>query len=160
MPANAVNTGRGNSLGNINTTGLQTSSSTSCITAPPEYRKQSLFFGSSKGNQSLPTLQNKLKFGHWSSHNDNPLPKSNLNPQSQSQLTPLSASESFASAPQLQYSTLPENIIQMNLSRQENMRLSVIYELFATEADYCRDLNVIINVNVIREFFLYIFFLR
>ncbi|OUM69701.1 hypothetical protein PIROE2DRAFT_68505 [Piromyces sp. E2] len=145
-PAVPLSTLRGNSLNNINTNGLQMSSSTSCITAPPEYRKQSLFFGSQKGNQSLPSLQNKLKFGHWS-HNDNPLPKSNLNPQSQSQLsmTPLSASESFSSAPQLQYSTLPENIIQMNLSRQENMRLSVIYELFATESDYCRDLNVIIN---------------
>ncbi|ORX58529.1 hypothetical protein BCR36DRAFT_343877 [Piromyces finnis] len=151
-PSKSFGISKGNSLANINTNGLQTSSSTSCITAPPESRKQSLFFGSSKGNQSLPSLQSKLKFGHWS-HNDNPLPKSNLNPQSQNQTqsqnisvaSSANTNENSAPTPQLQYSTLPENIIQMNLSRQENMRLSVIYELFATEADYCRDLNVIIN---------------
>jgi len=118
----------GHSLSN-----LQASSSTTSINNN-ELKKQPSFL---KGNQ-------KLKFGHWT-HNEGSASKSNLTPLSQCP-TPVSASENFSPSPQLQFSTLPENIIQMNLSRQENMRLSVIYELFATESDYVRDLNVIINV--------------
>jgi len=114
----------GHSLSN-----LQTSSSTTSINNT-ELKKQPSFL---KGNQ-------KLKFGHWT-HNEGSASKSALSQCP----TPVSASENFSSSPQLQFSTLPENIIQMNLSRQENMRLSVIYELFATESDYVRDLNVIIN---------------
>jgi len=112
---------------------LQTSNSTSSINNPPELKKQPSFL---KGNQ-------KLKFGHWN-HNEGATPKSALTPLSQCP-TPLSASDTFSSSQQLQFSTLPDNILQMNLSRQENMRLSVVYELFSTEADYVRDLGVIIN---------------
>jgi len=115
---------------------LQTSNSTSSINNPPELKKQPSFL---KGNQ-------KLKFGHWN-HNEGASSKSGLTPLSQCP-TPLSASDNFSSSQQLQFSTLPDNILQMNLSRQENMRLSVIYELFSTESDYVRDLGVIINVII------------
>jgi len=140
---------RGNSVGFINTNNLQNSSSTSSINTQGERRKQSIFGlpSLSKSGQS----SSKLKFGHR--NHDNPNGKSSLNPSQNPVVTSstpdLTNSENFNSTPQLQFSTLPENILQMNLSRQENMRLSVIYELFATESDYVRDLNVIINVNII-----------
>jgi len=136
---------RGNSVGFINTNNLQNSSSTSSINTQGERRKQSIFGlpSLSKSGQS----SSKLKFGHR--NHDNPNGKSSLNPSQNPVVTSstpdLTNSENFNSTPQLQFSTLPENILQMNLSRQENMRLSVIYELFATESDYVRDLNVIIN---------------
>ncbi|ORX33708.1 Dbl homology domain-containing protein [Piromyces finnis] len=100
-PSKSFGISKGNSLANINTNGLQTSSSTSCITAPPESRKQSLFFASS----------------------------ANTN-------------ENSAPTPQLQYSTLPENIIQMNLSRQENMRLMLFMNYLQQKQIICLMENI------------------
>ncbi|KAJ3128789.1 spermatogenesis-associated protein 13 [Nowakowskiella sp. JEL0407] len=44
------------------------------------------------------------------------------------------------------FSKLPKELLDANLPKSELMRLSVVYELIETEADYIRDLNVMINV--------------
>ncbi|KAJ3091674.1 Myosin 10A, isoform D [Quaeritorhiza haematococci] len=45
------------------------------------------------------------------------------------------------------FAKLPQEVLNANLAKPELMRLSVVYELIETEADYVRDLNVMINFH-------------
>ncbi|KAI8621585.1 hypothetical protein BC830DRAFT_1076995 [Chytriomyces sp. MP71] len=45
------------------------------------------------------------------------------------------------------YPKLPALVVNAGLPKQEMMRLSVVYELIETEADYIRDLGIMINLH-------------
>ncbi len=47
------------------------------------------------------------------------------------------------------FGKLPPELMTNGLTRPQLMRLSVIYEMVETEADYIRDLNLMINVRLI-----------
>ncbi|KAJ3024459.1 UNVERIFIED_CONTAM: cytochrome c oxidase subunit 1 [Siphonaria sp. JEL0065] len=42
---------------------------------------------------------------------------------------------------------LPQEVLNMGLPKQDLMRLSVVYELIETEADYVRDLGIMVNLH-------------
>jgi hypothetical protein len=44
--------------------------------------------------------------------------------------------------------------LSKNLSKPQAMRLSVIYEMIETEADYIRDMNIMINVRILFQSFI------
>jgi hypothetical protein len=43
---------------------------------------------------------------------------------------------------------LPAEVLALNLPKEETMRQNVVYEILESEADYVRDLNVMINVSL------------
>ncbi|KAJ3065369.1 hypothetical protein HDU98_011268, partial [Podochytrium sp. JEL0797] len=45
------------------------------------------------------------------------------------------------------YPKLPAEVVNAGLEKRELMRLSVVYELIETEADYIRDLGIMVNVH-------------
>nr|KAJ3421048.1 Rho guanine nucleotide exchange factor 4 [Polyrhizophydium stewartii] len=57
-----------------------------------------------------------------------------------------------AAGPPKMFSKLPKEVIDANLPKPELMRLSAVYELIETEADYCRDLSTIINASTPTSF--------
>ncbi|KAI8825064.1 uncharacterized protein EV422DRAFT_517301 [Fimicolochytrium jonesii] len=52
-----------------------------------------------------------------------------------------------AAGPKPMFSKLPPEVQNANLPKQEMMRLSAVYELIETEADYVRDLSLMINFH-------------
>ncbi|KAJ3234247.1 cytochrome c oxidase subunit 1 [Chytriomyces hyalinus] len=71
-------------------------------------------------------------------------------PQASSPINPKQSSQSSPPAgtgtPKL-YPKLPAMVLNAGLPKQEMMRLSVVYELIETEADYIRDLGIMINLH-------------
>ncbi|KAJ3237114.1 cytochrome c oxidase subunit 1, partial [Chytriomyces hyalinus] len=72
------------------------------------------------------------------------------NSQASSPINPKQSSQSSPPAgtgtPKL-YPKLPAMVLNAGLPKQEMMRLSVVYELIETEADYIRDLGIMINLH-------------
>ncbi|KAI8921845.1 hypothetical protein DFJ77DRAFT_651 [Powellomyces hirtus] len=57
------------------------------------------------------------------------------------------ASASPVQTPKSMFSKLPPEVSSANLPKPELMRLSVVYEMIETEADYVRDLELMINYH-------------
>jgi hypothetical protein len=77
-----------------------------------------------------------------SAQKQKPLQVSSLPEQESTERTPSPTNPS----PTNPFPKLPPELRDVGLSKEESLRQSAIYELFTTEADYIRDLQVIINV--------------
>ncbi|KAJ1562854.1 cytochrome c oxidase subunit 1 [Nowakowskiella sp. JEL0078] len=60
---------------------------------------------------------------------------------------PLSGDSTPQNSSPKHFSKLPVELISAGLAKSEMMRLSVVYELIDTEADFVRDLNVMLNFH-------------
>ena len=93
-------------------------------------------------------------YGKLSSHLSPEVSTSNdsfaVSPHSTSKLEFAQSTATLSSpvngAPKL-FAKLPADVLNAGLTKQELMRLSVVYELIETEADYVKDLGIMINVN-------------
>ncbi|KAH6599748.1 hypothetical protein BASA50_002773 [Batrachochytrium salamandrivorans] len=58
--------------------------------------------------------------------------------------------QSLAPTPSKMFSKLPKEVTDANLPKPELLRLSALYELIETEADYCRDLTTMISFHKVQ----------